>query len=148
MISVSLDGQRTDGLWFIVTNNTNKKDGGKKLTGEELISAYRNKDQIEQAFKDVKSFINIQPFNVWEPKHVRAHYTVCVLSHLMNIIITNRLRDAKVDIKSTQKVCKILRNGIIGKLFMKETNENFVTLAQVQSQQKKILKLFQSESIV
>jgi transposase len=36
-----------------------------------LISAYRDKNQIEQAFKDVKSFIKIQPFNVWEPKHVR-----------------------------------------------------------------------------
>jgi transposase len=140
--------RRTDGLWLIVTNNTSKKVGGKKLTEEELIAAYRNKDHIEQAFKDVKSFINIQPFNVWEPKPVRAHYTVCVLSHLMNITITNRLRDANVDIKSPQKVYKILRDGIIGELSLKETGEDSVTLAQVQSQQKNILKLFQSECIV
>lgn len=140
--------RRTDGLWLIVTNNTSKKDGGKKLTDEDLISAYRNKDQIEKAFKDVKSFIDIQPFNVWEPKHVRAHYTVCVLSHLMNITITNHLRDAKVDIKSPQKVYNILRDGIIGELSLKEIGEDFVTLAQVQSHQKTILKLFQSECIV
>ncbi|HJH31990.1 MAG TPA: IS1634 family transposase [Methanosarcinaceae archaeon] len=140
--------RRTDGLWLIVTNNKSKKDGGKKLTEENLIFAYRNKDQIEQAFKDVKSFINIQPFNVWESKHVRAHYTICVLSHLMNITITNRLKDANVDIKSTQKVYKILRDGIIGKLSLKETGEDSITLAQVQSQQKNVLKLFQSESIV
>ena len=139
---------RTDGLWLLVTNNTSKKDGGKKLAGEDLISAYRNKDQIEQAFKDVKSFINIQPFNVWEPKHVRAHYTICVLSHLMNVTITNRLRDANLDIKSTQMVYKILQDGIIGKLSLKKTGEDSVTLAQVQAQQKKILKLFQSKSIV
>ncbi|MGP8320121.1 MAG: hypothetical protein ACT6FD_04945 [Methanosarcinaceae archaeon] len=139
--------RRTDGLWLIVTNNKSKKDGRKKLRVEDLISAYRNKDQIEQAFKDVKSFINIQPFNVWEPKHVRAHYTICVLSHLMNITIANRLRDANVD-KSPQKVYKILRDGIIGKWSLKETGEDSVTLVQVQSQQKKVLKLFQSESIV
>ncbi|MGP8330599.1 MAG: hypothetical protein ACT6FF_09835, partial [Methanosarcinaceae archaeon] len=53
-----------------------------------------------------------------------------------------------VDIKSPQKVYKILRDGIIGKWSLKETGEDSVTLAQVQSQQKKILKLFQSESIV
>ena len=35
-----------------------------KFIEEDLISAYRDKNQIEQAFKDVKSFIKIQPFNV------------------------------------------------------------------------------------
>jgi len=54
--------KRTDGLWVIVTNNTGKEKEGKKLTEEDLISAYREKNQIEQAFKDVKSFIKIQPF--------------------------------------------------------------------------------------
>ena len=66
----------------------------------------------------------------------------------MNITITNRLRDANVDIKSPQMVYKILRDGIIGKLSLKETGEDSVTLAQVQSQQKNVLKLFQSEYIV
>ena len=56
--------KRTDGLWVIVTNNTGKEEKGKKLTEEDLISAYRDKNQIEQAFKDVKSFIRIQSFNV------------------------------------------------------------------------------------
>ncbi|MDO8725941.1 MAG: IS1634 family transposase, partial [Candidatus Methanoperedens sp.] len=94
--------KRTDGLWVIVTNNTGKEKEEKKLTEEDLISAYRDKNQIEQAFKDVKSFIKIQPFNVWEPKHVRAHYTICVLSYLLNITVTNRLREANIDIRSSQ----------------------------------------------
>lgn len=66
----------------------------------------------------------------------------------MNITVTNRLRDANVDTKNPQKVCEILRDGIIGKLSLKETGEDSVTLAQVQSPQKKILKLFQSECSV
>src|SRR5660397_171618 len=101
--------KRTDGLWVIVTNNTGKEKEGKKLTEDDLISAYRDKNQIEQAFKDVKSFIKIQPFNVWEPKHVRAHYTICVLSYLLNITVTNRLREANIDIRSSQKTYEILR---------------------------------------
>lgn len=140
--------KRTDGLWVIVTNNTCGENEGKKLTEEDLISAYRDKNQIEQAFKDVKSFIKIQPFNVWEPKHVRAHYTICVLSYLLNITVTNRLREANIDIRSSQKTYEILRDGIIGKISLKSTGEESLNLMQLQSQQKKILELFQCEGIV
>lgn len=140
--------RRTDGLWLIVTNNTSEKEGGKRLKEAELIFAYRDKDQIEKAFKDVKSFINIQPFNVWEPKHVRAHYTVCVLSHLMNITITNRLREGNIDIKSPKKLYEILQDGIIGKMSIKSTDDESLKLMQLQSQQKNILELFQGECIV
>lgn len=140
--------KRTDGLWVIVTNNTGKEEEGKKLTEEDLISAYRDKNQIEQAFKDVKSFIKIQPFNVWEPKHVRAHYTICVLSYLLNITVTNHLREANIDIRSSQKIYEILRDGIIGKMSLKSTGEESLNLMQLQSQQKMILELFQCEGIV
>jgi len=139
--------KRTDGLWVIVTNNTGIEKEGKKLTEEDLISAYRDKNQIEQAFKDVKSFIKIQPFNVWEPKHVRAHYTICVLSYLLNITVTNRLREANIDIKSSQKTYEILRDGIIGKMSLKSTGEESLNLMQLQSQPKMILELFQCEGI-
>jgi flagellar capping protein FliD len=140
--------KRTDGLWVIVTNNTGEEKEGKKLTEEDLIFAYRDKNQIEQAFKDVKSFIKIQPFNVWEPKHVRAHYTICVLSYLLNITVTNRLREANIDIRSSQKTYEILRDGIIGKISLKSTGEESLNLMLLQSQQKKILELFQCEGIV
>ena len=140
--------KRTDGLWVIVTNNTGKEKEGKKLTEEDLIFAYRDKNQIEQAFKDVKSFIKIQPFNVWGPKHVRAHYTICVLSYLLNITVTNRLREANIDIRSSQKTYDILRDGIIGKMSLKSTGEESMNLMQLQSQQKIILELFQCEDIV
>jgi hypothetical protein len=140
--------KRTDGLWVIVTNNTGKEKEGKKLTEEDLIFAYRDKNQIEQAFKDVKSFIKIQPFNVWGPKHVRAHYTICVLSYLLNITVTNRLQEANIDIRSSQKTYDILRDGIIGKMSLKSTGEESMNLMQLQSQQKIILELFQCEDIV
>jgi hypothetical protein len=140
--------KRTGGLWVIVTNNTGIEKEGKKLTEEDLISAYRDKNQIEQAFKDVKSFIKIQPFNVWEPRHVRAHYTICVLSYLLNITVTNRLREANIDIRSSQKIYEILRDGIIGKMSVKSTGEESLNLMQLQSQQKMILELFQCEGVV
>ena len=86
-------------MWTIVTNTSSKEreDG---FTENDLIRAYRDKNQIEQAFKDVNSFIKIQPFNVWTSKHVRAHYTICILSYLMDITIANRLKEFDIEVKS------------------------------------------------
>ena len=140
--------KRTDGLWTIITNTSSKGDDKNRFTEDDLISAYRDKNQIEQAFKDVKSFIKIQPFNVWTPKHVRAHYTICVLSYLLDITIANRLKEADIGVKSTQKVYEVLKDGIIGKITMKSTGDEFLKLRSPQSQQKAILELFQSENVV
>jgi transposase len=113
-----------------------------------LIRAYRDKNQIEQAFKDVKSFIKIQPFNVWTPKHVRAHYTICILSYLLDIAIANRLKEVDIGVRSPQKVYEVLKNGIIGKITIKSTGDEFLKLMTLQSQQKAILELFRSENVV
>ena len=66
----------------------------------------------------------------------------------MNITITNRLRDENINIKSAQKVYDALRDGIIGKISIKSTADESLKLIKLQSQQKKILKLFKSECIV
>lgn len=140
--------ERTDGLWTIVTNTPSKEDEEDGFTEDDLIRAYRNKNQIEQAFKDVKSFIKIQPFNVWTPKHVRAHYTICVLSYLLDITIANRLKEVDIGVRSPQKVYEVLKDGIIGKITMKRTGDEFLKLISPQSQQKAILELFQSDNVV
>ena len=140
--------ERTDGLWTIVTNTSDNRDDKNRFAEEDLIRAYRDKNQIEQAFKDVKSFIKIQPFNVWTPKHVRAHYTICILSYLLDITIANRLKEVDIGVKSTQKVYDILKDGIIGNITIKSTGDEFLKLMSPRSQQKEILELFQSKNIV
>ena len=139
---------RTDGLWTIVTNTPSKEGDKNRFAEDDLIRAYRDKNQIEQAFKDVKSFIKIQPFNVWTPKHVRAHYTICILSYLLDITIANRLKGADIGVESPQRVYDVLKDGIIGKITVKSTGDEFLKLMSVQSQQKAILELFRSENVV
>jgi len=139
---------RTDGLWTIVTNTPSKEGGKNRFAEDDLIRAYRDKNQIEQAFKDVKSFIKIQPFNVWTPKHVRAHYTICILSYLLDIAIANRLKGADIGVESPQRVYDVLKDGIIGKITVKSTGDEFLKLMSIQSQQKAILELFRSENVV
>src|SRR5660398_149633 len=55
---------------------------------------------------------------------------------------------ANIDIRSAQKTYEILRDGIIGKISLKSTGEESLNLMLLQSQQKKIMELFQCEGIV
>ena len=54
---------------------------------------YREKVVIESAFRDIKSFVEVKPVHVWTEAHVKAHYTCCVLSHLINRTLTMRLHE-------------------------------------------------------
>ncbi len=86
---------KQDGFWLLVTNHSEKEDGQFRITTEEAIAPYREKEIIEEAFKDVKSFVEIEPVFVWTEVHVKAHYTICVLSYLTNRTLTLRLHKNK-----------------------------------------------------
>jgi len=136
---------RTDGLWVIVTNICSKEDGLKEFMLPELISKYIDKNHIEEAFKNVKSFIKIHPFYVWTSKHIKAHYTICVLSYLLNVTIANRLRKKDIDIKSPQKVHEMFKRGIVGEIDMCKNNKTILKLVRPNYEEIEILKLFGNE---
>ena len=113
----------------------------------QIIKAYRNKNQVEEAFKGIKSFIKFQPVNVRTDKHVKAHYTICILSYLLDRTITQKLRQHKIDgVDSVMKVYKELKRGLIGdiKLKPKTKIKRIVTPRLIE---KKILKLFGCEHL-
>jgi transposase len=94
---MSLAGNK-DGFWLLVTNHTEKGYRGFKISTEEAITPYREKELIEEAFKNINSFVEIAPVFVWTEDHVRAHYTICVLSYLINRTLTIRLHRQKGDV--------------------------------------------------
>ncbi len=80
----------TDGLCVFVTNHIEKDGGNYQMPSERIIQAYREKTQIEDAFKNIKSFVKIRPFFVNKEEHVRAVYTICVLSYFMNRYLSQK----------------------------------------------------------
>jgi transposase len=79
-----------DGVCVFVTNHTEVQGRGYKVTPQAIIRAYRQKTQIEDVFKNVKSFLKIRPFFVNTDNHVRAVYTICMLSYFLNRFLANR----------------------------------------------------------
>lgn len=139
-----------DGVWMLVTNITDTIEPEEyRLKPEELICAYRDKNRIEEAFRDVKSFIKFQPTFVYTDDHVRAHYTICILSYLLDMTVTNRLRQKPIEgIGSVEKVYKTLRRCEVGKLNVKGTDWSGLKLVPITDEQKNILKLFDCNYIV
>jgi transposase len=139
-----------DGIWMLVTNITQTLESEEdRLKPEELISAYRDKNRIEEAFRDVKSFIKFQPTFVYTDDHVRAHYTICILSYLLDVTVSNRLRQEPIEeIGSVDKVHKILRRCEVGKLSVKGSDCNGLKLMPLTDEQKSVLTLFDCNYIV
>jgi transposase len=79
-----------DGLCVFVSNHTEIENHVFCFPPENMIKAYRDKTKIEDAFKHIKSFLKIRPFHVNTDDHVRAAYSICVLSYFLNKDLAER----------------------------------------------------------
>jgi len=85
--------EKLDGFWLLVTNHIERVNNHYNVTAKDTIMPYRKKVVIESAFRDIKSFVEVKPVHVWTEAHVKAHYTCCVLSYLINRTLTMRLHE-------------------------------------------------------
>jgi transposase len=82
-----------DGVCVFLTNHTEESGGGFKVSPHAIIKAYRDKTKIEDVFKNVKSFLKIRPLFVNTAAHVKAVYTICMLSYFINRHLANRRKE-------------------------------------------------------
>jgi transposase len=135
--------QRLDGFWLLVTNHTEQDDGVYKLSPRDAITPYRDKVVIESAFRDIKSFIEVAPMYVWTAEHVRAHFTICVLSYLINRTLTLRLHRhpgrLTKDVVSHEKLYRTLSKCQIDRIRVKNVGIETCNLTYQTDDQKELL---------
>jgi len=73
---------------------------GKTYRSYSLARACRQDGKNRKEIRDIKAFVEIAPVYVRTKAHVKAHYTICVLSHLINRTIILRLLENRGDITS------------------------------------------------
>lgn len=76
-----------DGLFIL---RTNRRD----LTMAEVVAAYKTLNRAENAFRELKDFIDLRPMYHWSSDRVRGHIFICVLAYLVEICIELKLRRA------------------------------------------------------
>lgn len=136
--------QKLDGFWLLVTNHTEKENDKFKISAAEAISPYREKVIIEAAFRDIKSFVEIEPVYVWTELHVKAHYSICVLSYLINRTLTLRLHNnqGKITKKivSHEKLYKKLSDCLIDYLEVENVQKSNYSITRITAEQKELLE--------
>lgn len=133
---------RLDGFWLLVTNHNEKNSNGDYIQSTaEILKPYREKVVIEDAFRHIKSFVNISPVHVWLEQHVKAHYTICVLAWLINKTIQLRLQENPEEgILSAETVYRELKSCTIDQISTGIDERKIHCMTELNSRQQTILK--------
>lgn len=84
-----------DGVCVFVSNHVERNNAGYILDASKIIKAYREKTKIEDVFKNVKSFLKIRPFFVNTESHVKAVYTICMMSYFINRFLATKRKEVE-----------------------------------------------------
>lgn len=147
-----LHAGRLDGFWLLVTNHIEKTKERFKVSAPEAIKPYRDKVVIESAFRDIKSFVEIEPIFVWTPLHVRAHYTICVLAYLINRNLTLRLHKHKGETTSNivahEKLYKELSDCLIDHIEVENVQKSGRKMTRPNAKQEELLTRVGQKKII
>ncbi len=84
------EAKRLDGTCVFISNHVEKRGRGYAMSAKRILQAYRDKTEIEDAFKNMKSFLKLRPFFVNTEQHVRAVFTICVLAYHLNKTLASK----------------------------------------------------------
>lgn len=121
---------KLDGVYLL---RTYEKD----LTPEEIIESYKDLQDVERAFRSMKTPLELRPFFHHKEERVRAHVFICVLAYTIQKVVEKMLQNA--DIKFTGKKAFSLFKQM-GVAVMKVGDESYAYVSEPTYMQQKILK--------
>jgi len=96
--------------------------------------------------------VEVAPVFVWTEAHVKAHYTVCVLFHLIDRTLTLRLHDRnrKItrDVVSHEKLFAKLEDCKIDRIEIVNVRQSTLNRTLPTSEQKELLKRIDLERLL
>ncbi len=144
------ESQKHDGLWVLITNirEHNDIDFFHTTAFESYFEIYRLKNKIEESFRILSNFVAVEPFYVYKNEHIQAHFTICVLSYLLDITMLNTMRGSEnienMDLHALFHIIRKCKQDII------QLDEKTVIakLTQLTEQQKRILDVLNCSYLV
>ena len=87
--------RQLDGIYVLVSND-------EELPTHEIVSAYRQLHEVEDAFRVLKSLVKLRPIYHWTKKRVESHVFICVLSYLLAKVMEKKLREAGLEMTAAR----------------------------------------------
>ena len=88
--------------WFLLHTN----ESVQKCSGTEVLSHYKGLLDVEEAFCELKSYLEVRPVHHWRPDRVVNHVRLCFLAYWLSARLGREWR-AKGE---TEEVPRVLRN--------------------------------------
>jgi transposase len=82
------EAAKFDGVSFIFTNT--------KLSLNEIVKGYFDKDVVEKSFQSLKGVVNLRPIRHWLYNRVEAHVFICYLACLLLSVLKDRVRKLEI----------------------------------------------------
>lgn len=103
-----------------------------KITKEDMVRFYFDKDMIEKAFRTMKGIARLQPIRHWLYNRVIAHVFICYLAYLLLSLLQYHLR--KIGISAEEALAEL---ETMYKVYMRDVKKDFkisrvVTLTKKQ----------------
>lgn len=85
-----------DGKWILKTNTA--------MPAEEVAMAYKSLWQVERAFQEMKSSLDLRPVYHWSESRVRGHIMVCFLALVLESGLLRALKKGRRETKEGENV--------------------------------------------
>lgn len=108
-----------------------------KLTSDQMVHHYFEKDLVEKAFQSLKGIVRLRPIRHWLYNRVIAHVFICYLSYLLLSIL--KLRLAKINLSPVKALQEL---DTLYKVYMSDSKKGFEVsrVVALNKMQEKILK--------
>ena len=108
-----------------------------RLSKEEMIRYYFDKDLVEKAFRSLKGVTRLRPVRHWLYNRVTAHVFICYLAYLLLALLQYRL--AKLDITAEDALVEL---DTMYKVYLRDERKNFQVsrVVTLTKKQESILK--------
>jgi transposase len=102
-----------DGVYILKTNVLG-------LSAYEIVKAYKNLCQVEDAFREIKDFLKLRPVYHWSAQRVKGHVMVCVLAYLIEKLLEKSLKRTNLNLSPREvldslSTLRLVENKIAGK---------------------------------
>ncbi len=121
-----------DGVSCFLTNS-------QSLKPEQIIAAYRRKNKVEEAFREIKSYLQVRPFYLTREERIRAHVCICVLGYLLLNALEEELSHLEKPLSGPDALA-ILGRCLINRIGPKESDTYVESITEPAPEQLELLK--------
>jgi len=129
-LSFSLKNENWDyekkiaGKFLLITNSN--------IDANEAMKSYKKLQVVENAFDEIKNFLNIRPVYHWKKQMVKAHVFICILAFLVECLIERSCK------QTARKVINELETVKLIGMKTKKIHKKIIT--ELSSETKSLLK--------